>query len=49
MILVDIGPLVALFNRADDAHGRCADTLKDFNEPAIDRLVNMLDAAGLRV
>ena len=33
MILTDAGPLVALFDRADDAHGRCVETLKGIDEP----------------
>ena len=33
MILVDTGPLVALFNPADRAHGRCVETLKTIEEP----------------
>lgn len=26
-------PLLALFDRADDAHGRCVETLREINEP----------------
>ena len=33
MILTDAGPLVALFDRADRAHGRCVETLKKIDEP----------------
>ena len=33
MILTDAGPLVALFDRADKAHGRCVETLKKIDEP----------------
>lgn len=33
MILVDAGPLVALFDRKDAAHGRCVETLKTIDEP----------------
>ncbi len=33
MILVDTGPLVALFDRRDAAHDRCARVLKDIREP----------------
>ena len=33
MILTDAWPLVALFNRADDAHGRCVEILKGVDEP----------------
>lgn len=33
MILVDTGPLVALFDRKDAAHDRCARVLKNLEEP----------------
>ena len=33
MILADAGPLVALFNRTDYAHGRCVEALKGIDEP----------------
>ena len=33
MILVDAGPLVALFDRRDAAHRRCVETLKSIDEP----------------
>ena len=33
MILVDTGPLVALFDPADADHGRCLDTLRTFVQP----------------
>ncbi len=33
MILTDAGPLVALFNRIDAAHGRCVEILNGINEP----------------
>lgn len=33
MILVDTGPLVALFDPADSAHGSCVEVLKTFGEP----------------
>lgn len=34
MILVDTGPLVALFDRRDTHHPRCLETLKRLREPA---------------
>lgn len=33
MILVDTGPLVALFDPADGSHGRCVSVLKTIEEP----------------
>ena len=33
MILVDTGPLVALFDPADSAHGSCVEALKTISEP----------------
>jgi predicted nucleic acid-binding protein len=33
MILVDAGPLVALFDRKDDRHERCRGSLKEMREP----------------
>jgi predicted nucleic acid-binding protein len=33
MILVDTGPLVALFDHSDPAHGRCVKVLKSLREP----------------
>ena len=33
MILVDTGPLVALFDPADSAHGNCVQVLKSIGEP----------------
>lgn len=33
MILVDTGPLVALFDPADADHGRCVDTLRTIEQP----------------
>ena len=35
MILVDTGPLVALFDPQDGQHGRCVDALKDIREPIV--------------
>jgi predicted nucleic acid-binding protein len=33
MILLDTGPIVALFDPADDSHARCVETLKSIVEP----------------
>jgi uncharacterized protein len=33
MILVDTGPLVALFDPADDSHARCVQRLREIAEP----------------
>ena len=33
MTLVDAGPLVALFNRSDNAHTRCVEMLRTIDEP----------------
>lgn len=33
MILVDTGPLIALFDPQDEQHGRCRKTLKQIREP----------------
>lgn len=33
MILTDAGPLVALFNSGDHAHGRCVEILRGIEEP----------------
>lgn len=35
MILVDTGPLVALFDPRDDAHARCTDLLRRVSEPLV--------------
>ncbi len=35
MILVDTGPLVALFDPRDGQHQRCADILKNIREPVV--------------
>lgn len=35
MILVDTGPLVALFDHKDAAHGRCVGALQSLREPLI--------------
>ena len=47
MILTDTGPLVALFNRTDAAHGRCVDTLKDIDEPIVTTLPVLTEAFHL--
>ena len=44
MILTDTGPLVALFNRTDAAHGDCVDTLKDIDEPIATTLPVLTEA-----
>ncbi|HEY6360048.1 MAG TPA: hypothetical protein VIX63_03050 [Vicinamibacterales bacterium] len=33
MILVDTGPLIALFDPRDHEHGRCVETLAAITEP----------------
>jgi predicted nucleic acid-binding protein len=35
MILLDTGPLVALFDPKDDQHARCVKVLKDIREPIV--------------
>ena len=35
MILVDTGPLVALFNRKDRSHPRCREVLQSLREPLV--------------
>ena len=47
MILTDTGPLVALFNRADGAHGGCVDTFKDIDEPIATTLPVLTEAFHL--
>ena len=47
MILTDTGPLVALFNRTDAAHGSCVDTLKDIDEPIATTLPVLTEAFHL--
>ena len=35
MMLADTGPLVALFDPADDSHARCVRVLKKIEEPLL--------------
>jgi len=35
LIIIDTGPLVALFDRDDKYHGRCVEILKDMAEPLV--------------
>ena len=44
MILVDTGPLVALFDRKDAAHHRCVRTLKSLREPLITTIPVLTEA-----
>ena len=47
MILADAGPLVALFDRADDAHGRCVEALMRIDEPIATTLPVLTEAFHL--
>ena len=47
MILVDTGPLVALFDRFDDAHGRCVETLREIDEPIVTTIPVLTEAFHL--
>ena len=47
MILADAGPLVALFNRTDDAHGRCVEALKGIDEPIATTVPVLIEAFHL--
>lgn len=47
MILVDTGPLVALFNPADSAHGSCVKVLKTIGEPIATTLPVLTEAFHL--
>ena len=44
MILVDTGPLVALFDRKDAEHHRCVRTLKSLREPLITTIPVLTEA-----
>lgn len=47
MILVDTGPLVALFDPRDDAHQRCRATLGDIHEPLVSTVPVLTEAFHL--
>ena len=47
MILVDTGPLVALFEPADGAHGRCVEVLETIREPVTTTVPVMTEAFHL--
>lgn len=53
MILVDTGPLVALFDPRDEQHNRCRKTLKEIREPiftttpVLTEAFHMLDPASI--
>jgi uncharacterized protein len=44
MILVDTGPLVALFDPQDDQHNRCRATLKGIREPLLTTIPVLTEA-----
>ncbi len=44
MILVDTGPLVALFDPQDEQHGRCRKTLKEIREPILTTIPVLAEA-----
>ncbi len=44
MILTDAGPLVALFDPSDDAHGRCRQMLTAIREPMVTTLPVLTEA-----
>jgi len=44
MILVDTGPLVALFDPQDDQHNRCRSTLKDIRGPIVTTIPVLTEA-----
>jgi len=47
MILVDTGPLVALFDRRDAHHARCVETLKSAREPLCTTVAVLTEAFHL--
>ena len=47
MILADAGPLVALFDRRDNAHRRCVEVLKKIDEPLATTLPVLTEAFHL--
>ena len=47
MILVDTGPLVALFDPADGSHGRCVEALETITEPVTTTVPVMTEAFHL--
>lgn len=47
MILVDAGPLVALFDRSDAAHLRCIETLRVIDEPMATTVAVLTEAFHL--
>ena len=47
MILVDTGPLVALFDPSDEAHARCVEVLKALSEPIATTIPVLTEAVHL--
>lgn len=47
MILVDAGPLVALFDPADASHGRCVEVLESVAEPLVTTMPVLTEAFHL--
>lgn len=47
MILVDTGPLVALFDPRDEAHARCVEVLKSISEPIATTIPVLTEAVHL--
>ena len=47
MILVDTGPLVALFDPRDEAHARCVEVLKAISEPIATTIPVLTEAVHL--
>lgn len=46
-VLIDTGPLVALLNERDAAHGRCAAAVRDLPQPMITSWAVLAEAAWL--